>query len=226
MSIETVVRLEREIARLQALQADALVAVATADRVVDEFALIDPVSESERLVRVEDAVREEVAAALRWSPATADRRIQTARLLAGTLGEARQSLAEGQISMGHVAVLVEAAGRLPGAAERHRRGRDGRPDARAVAAEAEFTAACAELQRWVLPTARRSTVARTRQAARRAVLAIDADGQRRRREQARCTRDVYVADGLDGISILVARMSTERRLWLVGERSTRRTILR
>jgi hypothetical protein len=209
MSIETVQHLEREIARLQALQAEALVAVASADRVVDEFVVLDRLTEAERLIRVEDAVREEVAAALRWSPATADRRIQTARLLAGHLGEARQSLAVGQISMGHVAVLVEAVGRLPGALDRFRCGADGLPDARAVAAEAAFTFACAELQRRVLPTARRGTLSMTRAAARRAVLAIDADGQRQRRERARCMRDVYLADGLDGISTLVARLATE-----------------
>jgi hypothetical protein len=49
----------------------------------------------------------------------------------------------------------------------------------------------------------------TRQAALRAILAIDADGARRRRAQARCTRDVWVVDELDGMSTLMARMSTE-----------------
>jgi len=76
-------------------------------------------------------------------------------------------------------------------------------------ADAEFTAACADLQRRVLPTAMRSTVSQTKQAARRAVLAIDAEGERRRRLQARCHRDVHVVDELDGISVLIARMATE-----------------
>ena len=209
MSIEALHRLEREIARLYALQAEALVAVATGDRVVEEFVLLDQASEAERVVLIEDAVREEVAAALRWSPSTAQARIDEARLLAGSLGEAKEALVAGDISPRHVGVLVEAARRLPGANDRFRRGADDRPDARALAAQAEFTAACTELQRRVLPVARRSTVARTRQAARRVVLAIDAEGERRRRERARCTRDVYVADGLDGISTLVARMATE-----------------
>ncbi len=209
MSIEALHRLEREIARLYALQAEALVAVATGDRVVEEFVLLDQASEAERVVLIEDAVREEVAAALRWSPSTAQARIDEARLLAGSLGEAKEALVAGDISPRHVGVLVEAARRLPGANDRFRRGADDRPDARALAAQAEFTAACTELQRRVLPMARRSTVARTRQAARRVVLAIDAEGERRRRERARCTRDVYVADGLDGLSTLVARMATE-----------------
>jgi hypothetical protein len=197
-----------EIARLHALQADALVAVASADRVVDEFALIDPVSSEERRIRIEDAVREEVAAALRWSPSMAQARIDQARLLAGPLDQVREALVAGEISPRHVGVIAEAAGRLPGAVDRFRRDVDGQPDARAIAAEAEFAAACEQLERRVLPTACRSTVARTRQATRRAVLAIDADGQRRRHLQARCAREVYVADGEDGISTLVARLST------------------
>ena len=61
----------------------------------------------------------------------------------------------------------------------------------------------------MLPTAARATVSMTRAAARRAVLAIDAAGERRRRREAKCTRDVYVVDELDGISTLIARMSTE-----------------
>ena len=209
MSITTIQHLEREIARLYALQAEALVAVATHEPVVDEFALIDPVYARECQVRVEDAVREEVSAALRWSPSMAQSRIDEARLLLGPLDDVAAALAVGDLTPRHLGVIVEAARRLPGATDRFRRGADGQPDARAVAAEAEFATACAELQRRVLPTARRSTVARTRQAARRAVLAIDAEGDRRRREQSRCTRDVYVTDGLDGISTLVARMSTQ-----------------
>jgi hypothetical protein len=49
----------------------------------------------------------------------------------------------------------------------------------------------------------------TRQAANRCVLTIDAEGQRRRRELARGTRDIWVVDEPDGLSILMARMSTE-----------------
>jgi hypothetical protein len=209
MSIETLQHLEREIARLYALQADVLVAVASARPVVDEFALLDPVSDDERRIRIEDAVREEVAAALRWSSSMAQSRIDQARLLAGPLGQVRDALLVGEVSPRHVGVIVDAAGRLPGAIDRFRRGRDGLPDGRAITAQAEFGAACAELQRRVLPTARRSTVARTRQAARRAVMLIDAEGERRRQEQARCTRNVHVSDDLDGLSTLVARLASQ-----------------
>ncbi len=38
---------------------------------------------------------------------------------------------------------------------------------------------------------------------------IDAEGARRRRLAARCTRAVYVVDELDGISTLIARLATE-----------------
>lgn len=56
--------------------------------------------------------------------------------------------------------------------------------------------------------ARRSTVGRTRRAADRAVLSIDAEGARRRRERARCTRDVFVIDEADGLSLFMARVTT------------------
>jgi len=41
------------------------------------------------------------------------------------------------------------------------------------------------------------------------VLRIDADGERHRREAAKCTRDVWVFDELDGHSTVSARMLTE-----------------
>ena len=205
MSIETVMRLEREIARLQALQAAALVAVASPSRTMDEYVLWGARSDEERLIRIEDAAREEVAAALRWSLPGAQNRIDVARLLHGPLGETAAALKAGDIAWSHVAVIAEQARRLPGALQ-----------STAFAgpltdpsADAEFTAACAELQRRVLPTAIRSTASATKQAARRAVLAIDAEGERRRRLQARCHRDVHVVDELDGISVLIARMATE-----------------
>ena len=205
MSIETVVRLEREIARLQALQAEALVAVASPERTVDEYLLWDARTDEERLVRVEDAAREEIAAALRWSPAFAQSRMDIARLLHGPLAATDDALTKGDVSWSHVSVIAEHARRLPGALQsRAFAGLLADP-----AADAQVTAACGDLQRRVLPTAIRSTVSQTKQAARRAVLAIDAERERRRRLQARCHRDVHVSDELDGISVLIARMATE-----------------
>ena len=205
MSIDTVARLEREISRLQALQAAALVAVASPSRTVDEYVLWNARTDEERLIRVEDAAREEVAAALRWSLAGAQNRIDVACLLHGPLGATRDALAAGEVSWSHVAVIAEHARRLPGALQ----SRAFAGPLTDPAADAEFTAACAELQRRVLATAIRSTASATKQAARRAVLAIDAEGERRRRLQAHCHRDVRVVDELDGISVLIARMATE-----------------
>lgn len=190
---------ERVAAWWASFQTDALVAAASPERMVEEFTLLDPRPDhdEERTIRIEDAVREEVAAALHWSPATTQSRIDTARLLAGPLRETNEALALGDITTGHVAAIVEEVRRLPGF---WRRTEDERT---------EFASACASLESAVLPVARRGTLARTRAAARRAVLRIDAEGQRRRRLAARCTRSVYVVDELDGLSTLMARMSTE-----------------
>lgn len=175
---------------------DALVAASGPDRRVDEFDLIDLQDDATHLIRIEDAAREEVSAALRWSPSTAQHRIDVARLLAGPLGATRQALADGQISAGHVAVIAEAALRFPG------RWADDGPERDA------FRSACARFEARVLPVARRGTLSRTRSAARRAVLDIDPAGERDRRRRARCTRDVFVVDEVDGISTLIARMGT------------------
>ena len=169
--------LERVCGWLASIQAEVLVAAAGREPRIEDFTLFD-----ERTIRVEDAVREEIAAALRWSPVTTQHRIDTARLLAGPLAATHEALAMGEITSGHVAVIVEAAGRVP---------------------EESYGA----LQRRLLPVARRGTLSAARAAARRAVLAIDADGARRRRLEARCSRDVYVVDELDGISTLIARLA-------------------
>ena len=181
------------------IQAEALVAAASPERVVDEFTILDPddARAEERTIRIQDAVREEVSAALRWSPSTTQGRIDTARLLHGPLVTTREALARGEITAGHVNVIVEAARRLPGLWSTDTG--DGQ----------EFADHCQALQQRVLPIARRGTLSMTRQAANRCVLTIDAAGQRRRRELARSTRDVWVVDEPDGLSTLMARMSTE-----------------
>ncbi|MBK9739667.1 MAG: DUF222 domain-containing protein [Actinobacteria bacterium] len=180
-----------------AVRFEAIIPAAAAEPLVEEFTLLVPGSDEERTIRIADVRREELGAALRLPAATAQDHIDTARLLAGPLAATAAALAAGEITDRHVAVLVEAAGRLPG--------RGMRDDTE----RAVFTTACADLERRVLPTAARATVSMTRAAGRRAVLAIDAAGERRRRREAKCTRDVYVVDELDGISTLIARMSTE-----------------
>lgn len=185
-AIAALQELEREFARLHAVQAELLVAASSPERWVDEFLILDPRPghDEERTVRICDAVREEIAVALRWSFATTQSRIDAARLLCGSLVRTKDALAAGTITAQHAAVIVEAAERVP---DHHQ-----------------------ELQDRVLKVAGRSTVSRTRQAANRAVLSIDAEGADRRRRRARCNREVFVVDELDGISTIIARLATER----------------
>ena len=200
LAIARLREVEREMARLHALQAELLVAAASPEPRVAELLVLDPRPgyDDERLGRIADVVREEIACALRWSPSVAQSRIDAARLLCGPLASTHAALASGEITQRHAMELVESAIRLPG---RHGRTDDDRR---------EFARRCALLQDRVLHVAVRGTVAQTRAAARRALLAIDADGQARRRREARCTRDVYVIDELDGISTLIARLATEQ----------------
>jgi hypothetical protein len=142
-------------------------------------------------------VREELASAVRLSPVTAQRRIDTARLLHGPLAATCEALSLGEITPSQVTVIVEACRRLPGFFQRD--------DAEVVA----FAAATAVFQQRVLPAAKRGSLSTTRAAARRAVLAIDAVGEARRRTNARCTRDAWVSDQDDGISLFMAAMATE-----------------
>ncbi|MHB1165264.1 MAG: DUF222 domain-containing protein, partial [Candidatus Nanopelagicales bacterium] len=160
LALAMVALIDRHLARLQAEQATWLVAAASGHPRVEEVLVLDPVSDAERTVRIADAVREEVAAALRIAPVTAQQRIDTARLLAGPLAGTMAALRAGQVTMGHVNAIAEAASRLDGAWE---------PDG--PRAEA-FTAACGQLEARVLPVARRGTPGLARAAARRAVLAI------------------------------------------------------
>ncbi len=80
--------IEADIAALHAEQARLLVLVASSAPVVEELLVLDPRPghDDERVIRIEDAAREEIAAALRWSTAAAHARIDQARLLAGPLG--------------------------------------------------------------------------------------------------------------------------------------------
>lgn len=192
--------IDAEVARLHAEQDRLLVEVAGSSPIVDELWVSDRGSERERRIRITDAAREEIAAYLRWSPSYAQSRIDEGRLLAGPLARTGADLADGLISPRQVAAIVEAARRLPGRL----------PAAKDGSAEAalEFTAACARLQDRVLPVARRACLSRTRAAARRAVLAIDPTGHDRRKREARCTRDVYVVEDVDGLSLLIARLGT------------------
>ena len=64
---------------------EAVIPAAAAEPLVEEFTLLVPGSEEERRIRIADVRREELGAALRLPAATAQDRIDTARLLAGPL---------------------------------------------------------------------------------------------------------------------------------------------
>lgn len=180
-------------------QVPALVRAAGTDRHIDSVVLYDNVLgfDAQGSVTIVDAVREEIAAAMRWSPSTAQHRIDSARLLAGPLVETQRAFAIGSVTPQHVEVIVTAAQRFEGAWSTNN-------------AERElFDQHCQALESRVLPTAVRSTVARTRQAAARSLHAVDPVGTARRRRQALHQRDVFVVDEHDGVSLLLARMSTE-----------------
>lgn len=181
------------------LQAPAIVRAAGAKRYEARVvAGIDVLGDSATgSVTIADAVREELAAALRLSPATAQARIDSARLLCGPLNATHIAQSEGRITPSHVTIIVSAAARLRGVWDDDE------------AARAAFNDTCARLQRRVLPVAMRSTLAHTRRAAKHAAIAVDPIEAQRRRIRSLSTRDVFVIDELDGVSTLIARMATE-----------------
>jgi hypothetical protein len=196
------------------LQAPAIVRAAGSERYKARVvAGIDVLGESATgHVTIADAVREELAAALRLSPATAQARIDSARLLCGPLTATRIALSEGRITSSHVTIIVSAATRLRGVWDDD------------DATRAAFNDTCDRLQRRVLPVAMRSTLARTRRAAKHAAIAVDPLDAQRRRLRSLSTRDVFVIDELDGVSTLIARMATEHAhacLSVINERANR-----
>ena len=99
--------------------------------------------------------------------------------------------------------LVQQARRLPFAAEVLAGGATG-------AQRAAFTHACEEFEKRALPAAERGTVTQARTAAGRAVLAIDGEGETRRRQRAKAIRDAFVLAEDDGLSVFAVRMATEQ----------------
>jgi hypothetical protein len=201
-TLDVLVGLQRAQSRLAWAEYQALVRVAGPYERTVEVLVFDRRVGRERVVQVTDEVRDEVAAALHRSPTLVHDQITTARLLNGPLSATARALRDGQVTPAQVRVIVEQARRLPGAV----RGANVDPatDSPAQAAErARFTRVCGELQDRVLPVAPGQVLAQTRALARRAIAAIDAAGERARREQARRTRDVWVSGDDDGIATLV-----------------------
>ena len=184
----------------EAQQVPVMVAAAEIEPRIDEYRLLIPQRDEGSLIEIQDLIREELSCAMRVSASVMQHEIDMARLLMGPLAPTWRLWELGQITRRHVAVMVEAAGRLPG----FLMGND--------TERAEFTAACEQFQQRVLTRAIKGTVADTRRAAKAAVLAIDSEGQARRRERAKASRDVWVSPDVDGLSVLIATMATEDAL--------------
>ncbi len=196
---------ERAIAWLSSVQDEAILAAGSGHTQVQELLVLDPRPDrhGETRLRIEDAIREEIAAATRWSLNRAHDRLVQARLLAAGLPLTQQAQAEGRISPAHVQVLVQQAKRLPFAAE-VLAGDATEPE------RAAFTQACEEFEKRVLRAAERGTVGQAKTTARRALLAIDGEGEARRRLQVKAIRDAFVWTEDDGLSVFAVRMATER----------------
>ena len=198
-AINDLQRLERCIAQLEALRMDLVIKAADPEPRIDEFTVESADGRdrrSPRTIEIQDAVREEIAAALHWSPAHAGAVINDARQLHAHLPATLAALRDGAISARHASVLAEWSGRLSART------------ASDVDADAAYTQMCAAFEERVLRVARRGTVAQTRAAAKRTLARLDAAGAQERRRQQRCTRDVCIVDESDGVSVLLARMST------------------
>ena len=197
--------LQRAQSRLAWAEHQALVRLAGRYQRTEEVLVFDRQADTERVVEVTDEVRDEIAAALHRAPNLVHDQITAARLLNGPLAATSRALEEGQITPAQVRVIVGQAHRLTGAV----RCANVAPAADNPAQAAErtrFTQMCAELQGRVLPAAPMQVLAQTSALARRVIAAIDVAGERRRREQARCTRDVWVSPDEDGLATLVARL--------------------
>jgi len=99
----------REVARLQAVQAELLVTAAGLVPQIEEFVVLVPMSDQERSIRIQDGVREELAAALRETPSTMQGLIDTARTLVTVVPEVLAALRAGDITLAHARHLADAA---------------------------------------------------------------------------------------------------------------------
>ena len=184
----------------EAQQVPAMVAAAAIKPRIDEYRVVIPLRDEVSVIKIQDVIREELSCALRVSASAMQGEIDMARLLTGPLAPTWRAWELGQITRRHVVVMVEAVGRLPGSLM----GND--------TERAEFAVGCEQFQQRVLTRAITGTVADTRRAAKAAVLAIDSEGQARRRERAKGSRGVWVSPDVDGLSLLIATMATEDAL--------------
>ena len=100
--VDYLAALEKQSGWLQALMQSAILAVAGAE----------PTRAESMWSGVDDAEREEVAAALRLSSGTAQNRIDVARALTSRLSQTCEALATGQISVAHANVIARESATL------------------------------------------------------------------------------------------------------------------
>jgi len=143
-----------------------------------------------------DMARHEVGAALRLSAGTAYDRVRRAQALTGRLRDTLAALEKGAISSLQAAAIVDAV-------------------------EPFDDAVAAEVQKRVLARAPALTLAETRRALRRAVIAADPDGAEARAEKAAAERAVLRSPLDDGMAELRA-ISTASDADLVWAELTRR----
>lgn len=201
--------LQQQQSRLAALESRAL--VVAAGRYVDERVITAPSTGDapERRFVLRDMAMDEIAAALRRSTGVVYDEIVTARLLAGPLPGTFEALHAGRITARHARAIADQARRFDGYQIAIHR--DPATDTEAQAAvRAAFHESCRRLEERVLQVAEDATPGRTAAAARRAVAAIDADGEERRRQQARARIDVQVWPEEDGLAVLLARLPLEQ----------------
>lgn len=191
-ALDQLIELDRRRAHLAAVEAELLVRLAGPQVQHRAVTVPDPGTGAQRLLDVPDVVREEIAAALRRSPATVHDQLVAARLLCGPLRRTHAALAEGRITEAHARALVDGAETLH----------------RSLGSDPQrLRSACAELQDRLLGRAQRCTRAQLRRAVRTAVAAIDAAGEHERRRLARRQVDVCTYAEDDGLAVLMARMT-------------------
>jgi hypothetical protein len=189
--LDQLVALDRQRSRLAALEAELMVRLAGSEARHHQVTVLDPSTDTQRLLDIADEVREEIAAALHRPPAAVHDQVVSARLLLGPLRRTRDALAEGRLTESNARVIAEGAALLLRSL-----GTD--PDA--------LETACTALQDRVLARAERCTRSQLRRVVRAAVAGIDAAGELERRRQARASVDVTMCPDEDGLAVLMACM--------------------
>jgi hypothetical protein len=206
-AVDYLVALQRHTSWLASLEARAMVSAAGPHMHEREVTVHDRHTDRERTIVFLDEARDEIAAALHRSAATVHDQLEQARLLHGPLRRTRDALASGDLGPVQARMLVQQISRMTGRlVVTGQHANDDSDDDRQL--RARFLDACEQVQDRVLDRAAASTPAQVSALASRAVAKADADGAERRRQQARADIDVHLYHEEDGLSVLLARMSS------------------